>query len=77
MPLKKISVRPNNWDDVPLVLSTTEAAVVLNVHLNTIKNMIRDGQLPATRLGKTWRIEKSNLRGLWTAAPPSSDAGGG
>jgi len=46
--------------DVELV-STREAARLLNVTQKTILNMIHDGRLEATKLGNTtspWRIRK-------------------
>lgn len=47
-----------NWDDIPLVLTTDEAAGLLRVHINTIKYLIRNGKLPATKIGRAWRIPR-------------------
>jgi excisionase family DNA binding protein len=47
-----------HWDDVPLLLTTDEAATLLRLHVNTIKYMIRNGKLPAARVGRAWRIPR-------------------
>lgn len=51
-----------NWDQVPLVMTINEAAEVCGVHRNTIVNMIRDGRLAATKVGREWRITKDEIR---------------
>lgn len=38
-----------------------EAAAILGVHRNTIKNRIKDGSLKANKLGKLWKIPKDSL----------------
>ena len=47
-----------HWDDVPLLLTTDEAASFLRLHVNTIKYMICNGRLPATKVGRAWRIPR-------------------
>lgn len=47
-----------NWDDIPLVLTTDEAAELLRVHVNTVKYLIRNGKLPASKVGRAWRIPR-------------------
>jgi excisionase family DNA binding protein len=47
-----------NWDEIPLVLTTDEAAGLLRVHVNTVKYLIRNGKLPATKIGRAWRIPR-------------------
>jgi excisionase family DNA binding protein len=50
-----------NWDDIPLVLTTDEAAGLLRVHVNTVKYLIRNGKLPATKIGRAWRIPREAI----------------
>jgi excisionase family DNA binding protein len=52
------------WEDVPLTLSTPEAAKLLRVHRNTVMAMIDDGRLPAVKIGRNWRINKSDVMRL-------------
>ena len=41
--------------------SIYEAAEILGVHHNTIRNRIKDGRLQAGRVGWDWRISKGAL----------------
>ena len=52
-------------------LCTVEfAAVHLQVHRKTVLRYIRDGRLPATRIGKAYRIQRADLDTF--AGTPSS-----
>ncbi len=42
-------------------LSTNEAAKLLNIHPNTIRRCIKDGQIPATKIGKNYRIHRQAI----------------
>ena len=53
-----------NWDEVPLLLTTEEAAAILRVHANTVKYLIRSGQLAATKIGRSWRIPREAVKTL-------------
>lgn len=44
--------------------SIQEAAEILSVHPNTIRNRIKDGSLPAGRVGYQWRIAAEDLRAM-------------
>jgi len=44
-----------------LYYSMDEAAVILGVHRNTIKNRIKAGELQAVQIGRQWRIPKEAL----------------
>lgn len=44
--------------------SINEAAEVLGVHPNTIRNRIKDGRLAAGRIGWDWRISKEAILAL-------------
>jgi len=44
-----------------LYYSTDEAAEVLGVHRNTIKNRIKEGELQAFKIGRQWRIPREAL----------------
>jgi len=44
-----------------LYYSMDEAAVILGVHRNTIKNRIKAGELQAVQIGRQWRIPKETL----------------
>src|SRR5258706_13943554 len=46
------------------LLSTEEAANLLNVHVNTIRSWIDKGKLPTVRVGKLYRIPRRELETL-------------
>lgn len=39
------------------LLKTEEVAEVLSVSLKTVQNLINEGDLPALRIGKNWRVD--------------------
>ena len=41
--------------------SVTEVAELLGLHVKTVRNYVRDGRLKSTRIGKQYRIAKSDL----------------
>jgi excisionase family DNA binding protein len=45
----------------PRLLNTIEAARLLRVHVNTVKALCRKGRLPATKIGREWRINRADL----------------
>lgn len=50
-----------DWKDVPIILSTKEVANILGVHVNTVKSLISKGDLPAFKVGRVLKINKSDL----------------
>jgi len=51
-----------------LYYSRKEAAKILGVNISTIQRYIKNGQLPAKKVGKLWRIPKEALE----YKPPTS-----
>ena len=48
-------------------LSVKEVAHFLRVDPKTVRRWIRKGHLPATRIGRDWRIARNDLKALLTA----------
>jgi excisionase family DNA binding protein len=46
---------------VEKMVSVEEAAEVLGLHPATVQRAIKRGELPATRVGRKWRIRPSDL----------------
>lgn len=42
-------------------VSKHQEAVLLGVHVNTVKHLIKTGILPATKVGRAWRIKKADV----------------
>lgn len=45
----------------------SEAAEVLSCHRETLRRAIRNGELQAAKLGRGFRISRSDLEAFWTA----------
>lgn len=61
---RKTTSEPLSWSDAPDVLTVDEAARVLRLGRNGMYEMIRTGVVPAIKLGSSYRIAKSTLRGM-------------
>ena len=48
-------------------LSVRDVATLLRVCPKTVRRWIKSGTLPATRLGRDWRIARSDLKALAAA----------
>ncbi len=74
---------PHDPQDWPAILTTTQVARLLVVNDQTIRTMINRGELPASRVGKVWRIAAEDvwpfvppgIRATWPAGPWSSRRG--
>jgi excisionase family DNA binding protein len=53
---------------IPLY-SAEQAADILGLHVRTVRGYIRDGRLPAVRVGKQYRITDYDLRALTGVIP--------
>ena len=43
-------------------IDVIEASRILGVHPETVKRLIREGKLPATKFGNKWIMERSRLQ---------------
>lgn len=57
-------VDPDECRELPKILKPIEVAEFLCIHKNTVYKMIRQGELPAFRVGKSWRIHLKDLVSL-------------
>ncbi len=57
-------------DDQSKVMTLAEVAGYLNCHYGTIYRLVRGGDLPAFRLGGSWRFMRSDLE-QWIASRTS------
>ena len=51
-----------NWDEVPVVLDVDGAAIVLHYNEDTVRRLLQSGKLKGTKAGKSWRVDKENIR---------------
>ena len=53
--------------------SITEVAELLGLHVKTVRNYVRDGRLNSTRIGKQYRISRTDLENFTgTSISPTS-----
>lgn len=55
------SIESDECRDLPEILKPTEVAEFLCIHKNTVYKLIKRGDLPAFRVGKSWRIARRDL----------------
>jgi excisionase family DNA binding protein len=49
------------WDDVPVLISLEQAAILLGVGVDAVRKYCVANELPAIRIGKNWHIDKRKL----------------
>lgn len=49
------------WDDVPVLISLDQAAILLGVGVDAVRKYCVANELPAIRIGKVWHIDKQLL----------------
>lgn len=50
-----------DWKNVPVVLDTKQVADLLNVHINTIKGLVKSNALPSFTIGRARRFHKRDV----------------
>jgi excisionase family DNA binding protein len=51
----------SHWSDLPLVLTSKQAAAVLQLKPRTVANMLDRGDLRGVKIGKEWRVSRAEL----------------
>lgn len=51
-------------------LTLREAAELLKVHENTIRNWLKSGDLPGRQIGRLWRINAAAVEAMIPNTPP-------
>jgi excisionase family DNA binding protein len=73
MPTKASTRRaPRELDEVPLVLRTEDVAELLRCDLATVYALVRRGELPHVRLGRSLRFHRDALA-TWLGQPTEDD----
>ncbi|MDA1915013.1 helix-turn-helix domain-containing protein [Bacillus cereus] len=55
-----------NW--IINTIGVNDAAIILNVSPGHVKNLCAAGKIVAKKIGKTWVIDRSRLKGVMTNA---------
>lgn len=51
----------STWDEVPVLISLEQAAILLGIGIDAVRKHCVNNELPATKIGKTWHIDKQRL----------------
>lgn len=54
-----------SWDSVPVMLSLSEASVLLRMPEDTVRKHLESGALPGIKIGRQWRLEKTKLQSMF------------
>lgn len=54
------------------MVSVAEGARILGVHPDTLRRLIKQGQIPALRVGRSWRLRPSDLAPGFQQAPAAA-----
>lgn len=54
-----------SWDTVPVMLSLSEASVLLRMPEDTVRKHLEAGVLPGIKIGRQWRLEKTKLQSMF------------
>lgn len=49
------------WDEVPVLISLEQASILLGIGIDAVRKQCVKNELPATKIGKTWHIDKQRL----------------
>lgn len=52
----------NCWEKIPVIFSLAYAACLLDMNPERLRILAHDGQFPAFKAGKNWKVEKEKLR---------------
>lgn len=53
-----------SWNEIPVVVDPALAGILLGIHPDTVSRLCKAGEIKAFRVGKFWRINRSELMRL-------------
>ena len=65
---------PTTWAQVPPVLDSEYVALLFGLTVQSVRALTRQGKIPATKVGSTYRYEKGRLMELMNAQPEEAQA---
>ena len=58
---EKADMNTAQWSELPLVLTSDQAAAVLQINRRTLTNMLDRGALRGVKIGKEWRVSRAEM----------------
>jgi len=52
---------PRTWAEVPVVMDSEYLAMLLGLTVQHIRALTRSGEIPATKIGKCYRYDKTQI----------------
>ncbi|MGN0670032.1 MAG: helix-turn-helix domain-containing protein [Oscillospiraceae bacterium] len=52
---------PTVWERLPVIMDSETLAIVLGLSAVQVRTLAREGKIPAVRVGKQWRFEKTRI----------------
>ena len=49
------------WNDVPALIDIEQTSILLGLSIESVRRYCVTGDIPATQIGKQWRIDKQLL----------------
>jgi excisionase family DNA binding protein len=49
------------YDERPTIMTVSEVAKYLRLHDQTVYKMVKEGRLPAYKVGNRWRFKKNSI----------------
>lgn len=54
-----------DWDELPLLLTLGQCAMLFGRSYETIRLWVKDGTLPAAKFGSIYMVDKADVRALF------------
>lgn len=54
-----------SWSEAPAVLTVEDASILLGIKQELLRAWLRNGSIPGTKFGKSWRIDKEKLQKMF------------
>lgn len=72
MESRKVMQKHGQMDDYPDVMDVTQACSLLSICDKTLYKLIREGTLPAIKIGRKYRVAKSHIMRLMQMSETSA-----
>ena len=65
--------RDNNMPEYEEILDLDAACDLLRIHHRTMYTLLKEGKVPAVKIGGQWRFSKKELLNMFTPVKPGAD----
>lgn len=63
--MKKKIIYYRDWDELPVLLTLSQVAILLDITHDTASRWARTGKIPAVKVADEWRVEKQAIREMF------------